>query len=227
MIDLGVYISVFNAEYLIEPCIKAIQKVFPSPIIVDVGSEDNSTRRAEALGVEVMKCGRLSGEDYTALKEELATKQKYVFFTDADEVWVKDSLQSIPEFLKKNDVVNGFWKNLKVEGDEILYSSLTSRGAVAWNTETFRIHRTWPREKLSSRDPSLSRAEVEISPEGVWSWHGVLLKTSPMHDKKNRWKKRAERRDSFASLEWTKIGDLPFDYSDRELLDQPSFVWYK
>jgi len=225
--DLGIYISVYNCEYMIEPCVKAIKKVFPNPVIVDVGSEDASADRAEGLGVEVMRCGRLSGEDYTVLKEELATKHKYVFMTDSDEVWPEYALRGIPEFLKKNDIVNGFWANLKVEGDDILCSSPTSRGAIAWNTEAFRIHRTWPREKLSSRDPSLSRADVEISPRIVWSWHGVLLKTSPMHDKKNRWKKRAERRDSFASLEWTKIDDLPFEYKDKELLDQPTFVWYK
>ncbi len=227
MSDLGVFISVHNAEYMIKPCIESVRKVFPEVLIVDVGSEDDSVKIAQSLGVDVAKFGRLSGEEYTDLKEEMTTKTKYAFWTDADEVWPEESLELLQHSIGSYDVVNGLWRNLKVIDDKVMASDLTGRGAVAWNTEKFRIHRTWPREKLSARLPETNRADVQIEIPEIFSWHGVLLNISPLPDKKARWKKRAERNDSFAKLGWVQIWDMPFEYDNEAILDKPTFEWYK
>lgn len=229
MKDLSVTISMFNSELIVRPCVEAVLKVFPDPLIVDVGSEDDGVETINNLNLRIRKEGRLSGEEYTKLKEEITSSKKYALWIDADEIWPIHCLENIPKFLERYDIIVGWWKNLKIENGEVFASDYTGRGAVAWNTEKFRIHRTWPREKLSARDPNVNREGVQITPNGggMFCWHGVLLNTSPLPDKKNRWKKRAERNDAFSKLEWEKISDLPFTYYDNRILETPKFVWYK
>jgi glycosyltransferase involved in cell wall biosynthesis len=60
MEDLKVVVSLYNGEYVVEPCIKALKKVFRDFFVVDVGSEDDGPKVARGLGVEVIEYGRLS-----------------------------------------------------------------------------------------------------------------------------------------------------------------------
>jgi hypothetical protein len=149
---------------------------------------------------------------------------------DADEVWPSHCLETVKRYLTTHDIVHGYWRNLKVDEDGIvLASDYTSKGGVAWNTEKFRIHRRWPREKLSARRPEIRRQDVEAFPDpsSVFCWHSVLLNLSPLPEKKNRWKKRAEREDDFAKLAWTPMEDLPFIYPNKKILEPAKFDWYK
>lgn len=230
MMDLGVTISLYNAEFMIEPCIKSVRKVFPEFVVLDIGSEDGGPEIARKLGCTVHEMGRMSGEEYTELKEDRSNEFDYSLWIDADEVWPEHSLENIKRLSEEYSVINGFWRNLDVRGKSVSASSYTLRGAVAWDTREFRIHRTWPREKLSSRSDDIKREDVQFTPSDphdVFCWHGVLLNLSPLPDKKNRWKKRAERKDNFSSLEWTILSGMPFKYSDERILEEPKFVWYK
>lgn len=225
---LKAYATLYNAELMIEPCLRAAMKVFPDIEVIDVGSEDSGPEIAERLGARVTKLGRLDATEYVFMKEEWSRKSKHVIWIDADEVWPEKSILHTTNALLSYDLVSGFWRNLEVKDDKIMCSDYTHRGCVAWNTEKFLIHRSWPREKMKGRDESISRDKSEYipEPENAFCWHGVLLNLSTFPEKKNRWKKRAERSDSFSSLEWTELSELPFK-ADPKVLEPAKFTWYR
>ena len=222
------HITLYNAEFMIEPCVRAVRRVFPDVIVHDFGSEDGGPDTVTKMGVPLIKHGRLSGEDYVFLKQEESIKSDRVFWVDADEVWPQSCLENVRGGLMYHSLIVGFWKNLKVRCGHIYESDYMHRGAIAWDTKLFGLHRTWPREKLREIS-TVSRKEAEYTPahEDVFCYHGVLLNLSPLPDKKNRWKKRAERDDQSANLKWEIRKDLPFAYSDSRILGIPAFEWYK
>jgi hypothetical protein len=227
---LKVHITLHNAETMIEPCVRAVKEVFPDVTVHDFGSEDSGPELVSELGVELVEHGRLSGEDYVLCKEDVSTRSDYVFWIDGDEVWPEDCLRNMKDFAKRHPIIVGFWRNLKIRQNQVYASDFIHRGAVAWDTARYRIHRTWPREKMSSRHEHIKRGEEEYTPKwkaSLFCWHGVLLNISHLPDKKGRWKKRAERDDQSANLEWTPLEDLPFSYEDNRILEQPKFEWYK
>ena len=225
---MKVYLSTYNVEFIIKPCLEHILKVYPDVEVHDFGSEDKTISIIKELGKTPILHGRLNGTDYVKVKEEISCQSKYAFWIDGDEVWPEENLKTIQDYIIKGyNVVNGFWQNLRKE-ETIQQSERTFRGAVAWNTERYRLHREWPREKLSARIGDAFRAHEEVSNKiDCWCYHGVLLNLSPLPYKKNRWKKRAERMDQFSKFQWYDIPDLPFLYDDPKILEEPKFVWYK
>lgn len=224
---MKVHVTMYNAENIIKPCLEHAMVVFPDLTVHDFGSEDDTPIIAEKLTSKVEYHGRLNGEDYVKLKEDISAKSDDVFWIDADEVWPKDSLISVIKCLERYSVVNGYWKNLKVRDGKMYMSELMHRGAVAWKTADFRIHREWPWEKLDSRSVEVYRKVVEINSKDVFCYHGVLLNISSLPDKKNRWKKRAHRDDESKDKVWDEIPDLPFLYTGTGILEKPKFNWYK
>lgn len=228
MIDT-VHVTVYNAELMIKPCLEALFNVFPGVIVHDFGSEDDSAKIAEGLA-PVIRHGRLNGLDYVATKQEISSKEEMVFWVDADEIWPESSLQNVRMWAGRDELISGWWRNLRIEDDKVFASDFLHRGAIAWNPKLFELHREWPREKLRAihKSPGLSRESLEYKPppKYMWCWHGVLLNLSSLPDKKNRWKKRAERYDQCKNLEWERLLDLPFEYDER-IFEKPKFVWYK
>jgi len=227
---MKVHVTLYNAETMIGPCLEAVRKVYPDVIVHDFGSEDSGPEIVAKMGIPIEDHGRLSGEEYVFLKEEISCESPYVFWIDADEVWPEHCLENIEKFTKEHKLVIGFWRNLKVRGGIIYVSDFLHRGVVAWDTKYFQIHRTWPREKIRARFDHTTRKDEEFTPENkgeLFCWHGVLLNVSHLPDKKNRWKKRAERDDQCANLVWAPLEDLPFYYDDKRILEIPKFVWYK
>jgi len=225
--DLKVHITMYNAENMIQPCLGAALKVLPGLTVHDFGSEDNGPYYVEQMNnITIDYHGRLSGEDYVKLKEQVARESKYTFWIDADEVWPEESLRAVVRHLEVYSVVNGYWRNLKVRDGKILMCEPMHRGAIAWDSTEFRIHREWPWEKLDTRG-RMVREQVQIDAQDVWCYHGVLLNVSNLPDKKNRWKKRAHRDDECKDKVWQCLPDLPFPYKHTEILEKPKFVWYK
>lgn len=224
---MDVHVTLYNAETMIEPCLKAASLVYPNLQVHDFGSEDRGPDIVKKLKFPINFHGRLNGVDYVLLKEEISKKSEKVFWIDADEVWPSYSLKNVGKYIKDNNVVHGFWRNLKVVDKKIYLSDFLSRGAVAWNTKRFEIHREWPREKIKGRFKEVNRSKEEIilDPEDIFCYHGVLLNLSSLPMKKNRWKKQAERNDQ--SSGWKEIPILPFNYTDNHIFDKPKFEWYK
>lgn len=226
---MQVSITMYNSELIIGSCLHNVRKVYPEAIVYDFGSEDSGPQIAETMGFKVIKAGRLDAFKYVEFKDTISKQSKRAFWVDADEVWPEHVLLNIPALLDKAPLISGFWRNLKVEEGKIFCSEPTPRGAVAWDTRLFEIHRFWPREKIRPIDPAKDRKDYELipPPDELFCWHGVLLNLSLKNEKKNRWKKRAERTDAFAKLKWTEIKDLPFFYTDKRILEPASFDWYK
>lgn len=226
---MKVHLSTYNVELIIKPCLERILNKYPDVEVHDFGSEDGTVSIIRSLGKEPALHGRLNGHDYTVTKEEISVKSKHVFWIDGDEVWPQENLQAVEDYLNEGyHVVGGYWRNLRNNKGAIEVSRGAYRGAVAWNTERYRLHRDWPREKLSERSNDVFRAHEEVSNQiSTWCYHGVLLNLSPLPYKKNRWKKRAERNDQFANIGWYEIPDLPFLYDDPRILEEPKFIWYK
>jgi glycosyltransferase involved in cell wall biosynthesis len=224
---MNVHVTLYNAENMIKPCLEHAMKVFPDLVVHDFGSEDDGPRIATKLTSRIEYHGRLNGEDYVKLKEDISVKSEYVLWIDADEVWPTLSLIAVINDLGRYNVVNGYWKNLKVRDGKMYMSELMHRGAVAWKTTDFKIHREWPWEKLDSRSVTIYRKAVETNDKDVFCYHGVLLNISSLPDKKNRWKKRANRDDESKDRLWEEIPDLPFLYTGTNILEQPKFSWYK
>jgi len=224
--DLKVHVTLYNAELMIKPCLETALKVYPNLTVHDFGSDDDGPYHVEKMpGVNIEYHGRLSGTEYVELKEAWARTSQYTFWIDADEIWPVSSLKAVANHLEKNSVINGYWRNLKVRDSKVLMCEPMHRGAIAWDSSQFRLHREWPWEKLDSRG-MMVREQVEINAKDVWCYHGVLLNMSNQPDKKNRWKKRAHRDDECKNKQWEELSSLPFEY-DPDLLNQPRFIWYK
>jgi len=223
---MKVHVTLYNAELMIKPCLETALKVYPDLTVHDFGSDDDGPYHVERMsGVNIEYHGRLNSVDYVKLKEEVSSRDRCVLWIDADEVWPESSLRAVARHLEVYSVVNGFWRNLKVRDGKILMCEPMHRGAIAWDTKEFYIHREWPWEKLDSRGSAV-RDQVQIDAEDVWCYHGVLLNMSTQPDKKNRWKKRAHRDDECKEKKWEVLPTMPFSH-EKELLDPPRFVWYK
>lgn len=225
--DLQVHVTMYNAEYMIGPCLEAALKVYPNLTVHDFGSEDNGPYIVEKMNnVNIEYHGRIGGDEYSILKDNWAKESRYTFWIDADEVWPESSLRAVQRHLEVYSVVNGYWRNIKVRNGDILMCEPMHRGAIAWDTKQFYLHRGWPWEKLDSINPEVKREQVQIDAEDVWCYHGVLLNLSPLPDKKNRWKKRAHRDDESKNKKWIPLPAIPFS-CDNRILEAPKFIWYK
>ena len=146
------------------------------------------------------------------MREELSVRHDKVFWVDGDEIWTPRALKILRMHLNSFEVVNGFWRNLKIEDDEFYVSEPTLRGAVAWNTDRYMVRRAWPRERLVERRDGVARSQEEISSLEVQCYHCVLLDLSSQPVDEARAAKRAQRAAKFASLKWVPIPEIPFDY---------------
>jgi glycosyltransferase involved in cell wall biosynthesis len=212
MNNLGVKISLYNAEYTIKACLEPLIKTFSNIEVIDFGSTDKGIEIVKSLGVPIRELEKLSPVDYTIIKDNISKETPYVFWLDADEIYEKEVLYKIPEFFQY-DKVEGYWRNIDIK-DNILASEPTCRGSIFWNTKKFSLVRAWPRERLNFLG-DIDYLSLR-SLEDFWCWHAILLPLSSSPISRERENKQNLRREQFRNLEWTVLKDLPFSY--------PSFI---
>lgn len=211
--DLGVYITLYNDENFIVPCVEAIKKVFPSVEVLDLGSQDNSVALAKKLTV-VRDCRDARHViKYPEFKNEIAKNHKFIFWIDADEVYPETELLKIKEIVYTSPFVVGGWKfiNKDKKGQLLITEEILNKGRICWNTKDFYVGGTYPREKLRTRLPSFP--PQQNSDPSVFCYHAMLLQRSSMREDSGRHKKRQHRLDTLNTLNvtWSLIKTLPWE----------------
>lgn len=233
--NIGVYVSLYNDEYTIKPCLIRLKKVFPQVKVFDIGSTDNGPSIVRELEIPItFHLESRAANKYIELKRNLSEKHDWVFWIDGDEVYPEPALNLIKDKILANnrDLIYGWWRNLKVINGKLLYTDPpTHKGPIAYKPKELHLHRDWPREKIDRYDGK-PRETDNPEFEGIYCWHSVLLNRSSSPEKKNRMKKRLEREQEFIKkgLKFVLVNnDLDFFWREfrKELLEEPKFVWYK
>lgn len=218
--NLGVYVTIRNDERLIRPCLTPLMKVFPQVKVIDVGSEDNSLNIIKHLGVPVEEKGVISGREYTDLKNEYGKKHDWVFWVDSDEIYEEGMLKKIKEIRigdPKHESMRVFWKFVT---EDLRSSSYKNAGIKAFNPNVFYFRRAWPREVVSYVGDKESywrklgiRQEHDVSKfNGIWCWHGRLLKRSSIKEETPKRKKREALFNSLnKELKWEQLFKFPWE----------------
>lgn len=211
--NLGVYVSSFNEERLIKPCVSSIKQVFPEIEVVDLGSTDSTINKVEEVGdIPIHKYTNVSGADWTRLKNEFADKHDWVFFIDGDEIYLKSQLEIL-----KDKIYNGKyhayrvgWKIIREQDGLFQVSNTKPNRVKAYYSPGFYFKRAWPKEVLQSINENF----VKDSSIDVWCYHGVLLKRSSCREPANRRKKRQIKEATYNKiLTWTDIVQPPWKES--------------
>lgn len=218
------FVSTYNVEYTIEPCLNHLLRVYPDVIVHDFGSNDSTIETVKRLNVPLVEHGLLKPKEYTLVKEELSSSVSKVFWSDGDEIWPFHCLINIRKKMDSYAIVNAWWRNLKVENGKVLLNEYTTKGAVAWDSSRFGIVRSWPRERLDSKieEADRSKEQWEPIPEEVFCYHGIFLNITRKYDEA-RWNKRNKRLKVADRLGWEPVSSLPFDAS-AQLLNTPKGV---
>ena len=131
--NIGVYITLLNDEYLIPYSFAAIHKFFPEVKVLDFGSEDSSCNRIPKKSL--IRCGKQNPKDYITLKNEFSSKHDQVFWIDADEIYPESSLRKISALLGTNrERVVGEWRSVIVEPDKTIWIEKPDRKSTRLNS---------------------------------------------------------------------------------------------
>jgi hypothetical protein len=213
-VNLGVYVSTLNEEYLIEDTLRWVVEVFPQVEVIDLGSKDMTLGCLHRFDIPVHRHimpPRITkhhpvhaGTEWTRLKNEYAAKHDWVLFIDGDEVFDKENLLKLKAKLDDGQYTayRVGWKNLRVQGGTKQTSStIVVNGAKLYKTSDYEFSRSWPKEVLR---PVSGEANKEPKEEcDIWCWHGVMLKrTNSIPEDRARDKKRQSKLEQYADLEW-------------------------
>jgi hypothetical protein len=189
--NIGVYITLLNDEYILPFCLAPIMNVFPQAKVLDFGSTDSSCSKVPAN--KLIKHGKIDPVDYITLKNDYSKNHDQVFWVDADEVYPIPVLNKLKDRMQENpDQIATYWRNVMVKADLSVYVEQPFvRGTACWRPLYNRLVRAWPNERLEYL-LDIKNLQVEHNPE-LFCWHGVLLNRSSVSPSKSRYKKRADR----------------------------------
>jgi glycosyltransferase involved in cell wall biosynthesis len=207
--NVGVYIAVKDEEYLIAPCLMAVKEVFPDPVVLDFGSTDSTIRIAEGLGVRVVPYGTIDPSTYSTIKNSHGEGHDWIFWLDGDEIYPKESLLNIKGIMEttKFSTINISWRILRQYGGVKQASNLVINGGKAFKPKEMSYYRGWPREVLMG--PGVKEPKEPFN--GVWCWHGVMLKRSSTKEQTARRKKRKSKILTYEQYEWETLERSPFN----------------
>jgi hypothetical protein len=231
MNDFKIYIPVQNEECLIEYTVEALKKVFdPSLIeVLDLESTDSTVSKVPSdvkvttivLPKSTMANPSITGAAYTKMKSDYCKKQKWVLWVDGDEIYPVRTSLAIVEWLKRAEAGNTerqanrlYWRMLKEEGGRKYQSvEFLSAGGKVFNSEYQEFRRAWPRETFHSlKDTNRFVATHKSKFNGLWFWHGVLLKRSHQAEPTWRRKKRMVKEGRYnAAMTWKEIDKWPWE----------------
>jgi len=232
--DFKVYVPVKDEECLIAHTIDALKQVFDPGLIevLDLESEDSTVSRVPAdvkvtevsLQEYIRKDATLTGNGaaYTKMKNEYSQKQKWVLWVDGDEIYPIRTSLGIVEWLKQAREGNAerrakrlYWRILKEEGGRKYQSvEFLNAGGKVFDSEYLGFNRAWPKEVFRSLKGPLHQLRARHSKDfnGLWFWHGVLLKRSAGHEPAWRRKKREGKVTRYNSfMTWKEIDKWPWE----------------
>jgi hypothetical protein len=201
-VNIGVYITLLNDEYILPYCLSPLLKVFPQVKVLDFGSTDNSCSKVPSD--KLIKHGKMDPVDYITLKNEYGKPHDQVFWIDADEVYPISVLEKLRDKMhEKPDQIFTYWRNVMVKPDLSVYVEQPFlRGTSCWRPLYNELKRAWPNERLTHLR-NRKYLPVKHDPE-LFCWHGVLLNRSSVECAKSRYKKRQERYvEAMGRATWT------------------------
>lgn len=210
-LDVGVYVTLLNDEYIIPYCLETLREVFPQVKVLDFGSTDGSC--AKVPEDMLIRCGIKDPQEYIRLKNEYSSKHDQVFWVDADEVYPVSVLQKLKTLIETDpDQIHTQWRNVQVDQNLIIYvEDAFIRGTAIWNPKYNNLVRAWPNERLSytrCEPPFIQKQEHD--PE-LFCWHGVMLNRSSKPEATARRKKRQHRHlDAIKRATMQQIDVLPW-----------------
>lgn len=227
--DLGVYVVACNEENLIKPCVLAVQKVFPQVEVVDLGSTDTTLERLDDVEVAIAQYqgsgedGRLSGKEYTDLKNMYSKRHQWVFWVDGDEIWPEESLRRLEGNWRANmhrlTAMRVAWRYLVMCEGQLYASDPVHNGPKLFDTEKHFFIGDWPYETLGG--PKDNRQPKKHC-RRQWCWHGKMLHRSDVRDT-IRDEKREDYLTSFKNfhkdVRWVRIDGLPFEGTEELYTD--------
>ena len=91
---ISVRIPILNEERLISHMLPPILSNFDDVIVIDLGSEDGTLRKLKKFKVRVEQHKRLTGKEFTALKNKYSNEilHRYAFWVDGDEIYEQGPL---------------------------------------------------------------------------------------------------------------------------------------
>jgi glycosyltransferase involved in cell wall biosynthesis len=242
MSELGVYIPCLNEEYMITPCVRAIQKVLPQVEVIDLGSRDQTLKRLSKLDVVVhheeeacrathARRYHYNGVRYVELKNEYSKKHDWVFWVDGDEIWPEDNLRHLISAWEQHKTepvaIRMAWRDLVVVNNQIYATEPMPNGPKLFNTNHFYFRGNWPRELLQSVDKKASENKLNIDNrfQHQWCWHGRMLNRSSYYSNKHDPVRRAKWQGNVnthfkqyhPTIEWEQLDQFPWEPAPDEL----------
>ena len=218
--DFKVYVPTLDEECLIPYTIGALLKVLPPEQIevIDLGSKDDTLNRIPG-GVKIhevtLPADNSAGRFFTDLKNEFSDRQEWVLWVDGDEIYPVSTLRRIVRWVDGDQTprryIRFFWRVLRLHEGRIQSTvEYLSAGPKLFNSKVLHFRRAWPREVVSVRpDVSGRRNPTYVGSEdyfnGMWFWHGVLLKRSSLVQSNVRSKKLFHKNIRYGKLTWEDI----------------------
>lgn len=226
--NLGVYITAKDEELLIRPCVERVLKVFPQAELIDIGSQDSTLEIAGEL-LPCHKHAHMEGSEYTALKRELSSRHDWVFWIDGDEIYPHDSLLSIKKRIENPSgwsTINVLWRNLRVgKNGKVWRTRLNPRlmaRSKAFDVSKHNFKRAWPREVVENLVEGAEGTKEPRQMNGIWCWHGVLLRRTTQEESTARRKKREVKVGNYIrDYDWVQLDEFPWDDPREELYGAP------
>jgi len=222
--DFKIYITTLNEENLIGYTIEALLKVFPAHQIsvIDLGSQDATLDHIPG-GIEVLKEefpeGKgAAGRFFTKMKADYSQAQEWVLWVDGDEIYPTSSLLKMKSWLEAaiagehdDKGLRLYWRILdSVAGRIYCSTEYLSAGPKLFNSNYFSFKRAWPQEVIYPLSEDTPPVSDKNAFNGIWFWHGVLLRRSSIYDTARIKKLGAKRGKYEQHLSWTTI-DPPWD----------------
>lgn len=218
--NFKIYVPTLDEECLIPYTLEALLKVFPKEQIevIDLGSADSTVRRSKQLGVKVHKIvlpDEDPGKYYTAVKNDFSARQKWVLWVDGDEIYPTSSLLRLKIWLEAptGSFCYVFWKPLRSDNNKLQTTEqYLLAGPKCFNSDRLMFRRAWPKEVIAPRieTDEVRKENDQALFNGIWMWHGVLLKRSDSQERNSRRKKREVKLDIYSELTWKSV-EAPWD----------------
>ena len=242
MSELGVYIPCLNEEYMIAPCVRAIQKVFPQVEVIDLGSKDKTLKRLNKLEVVVhneesavitpygRKKWGYSGDKYTELKNVYSKKHEWIFWVDGDEIWPEENLRYLKSNWEQHKTeslaLRIAWRDLVVVNNVVYGSNPLANGPKLFNTSYFCFRNAWPNEIVHTY-PGGKKQLMNDHLNNQWCWHGRMLNrssysnniTDPVRYDKRISNIKVNFKKHHPTVDWEQFDGFPWEGAPGELFN--------
>jgi glycosyltransferase involved in cell wall biosynthesis len=122
MSSVNVAILTLNEEHNIEACIRSVQAMADTIVVVDSGSQDRTVEIARALGAEVVVYADWQGFGVQRTRALSHMSGGWVFFLDADERMTPELAQEIRQVVAQD--LDAVWE---VEWEQMAYGQSLAR----------------------------------------------------------------------------------------------------